>query len=141
MCEKMKKVSTLRYEGILFWKCGTGEVFSLGERKNKLGHLNATCRVRKKFPGDSRCDSNFRKIDWSERIIWSVLLSRSVPRDYGTVDRRRRGERRRTIGGSRKGRSGWRKSAHINTYATQTKTHKGPRSWQIRSCGMQIRAY
>ena len=31
--------------------------------------------------------------------------------------------------------------AHINTYATQTKTHKGPRSRQIRSCGMQIRAY
>lgn len=34
-----------------------------------------------------------------------------------------------------------RKGAHINTYATQTKTYKGPRSWQIRSCGMQIRAY
>lgn len=31
--------------------------------------------------------------------------------------------------------------ARINTYATQTKTHKGPRSRQIRSCGMQIRAY
>lgn len=54
-------------------------------------------------------------------------------------------EEKEDIAGGGGGRGGKaekkRKGAHINTYATQTKTHKGPRSWQIRSCGMQIRAY
>lgn len=50
-------------------------------------------------------------------------------------------ENEETAGGGGEETEKKRKGAHINTYATQTKTHKGPRSWQIRSCGMQIRAY
>lgn len=50
-------------------------------------------------------------------------------------------EKEETAGGGGREAEKKRKGAHINTYATQTKTHKGPRSWQIRSCGMQIRAY
>lgn len=82
---------------------------------------------------------------------FGASLSRSVPRDYGVGRRRRsRGRREEKEEEEEKeetdGRRGGeaekkRKGAHINTYATQTKTHKGPRSWQIRSCGMQIRAY
>jgi len=81
---------------------------------------------------------------------FGAFLSRNVPRDYGTGrrDRRKRKkeeeeeeEKEETAekGGGEAEKK--RKDAHINTYATQTKTHKGPRSWQIRSCGMQIRAY
>lgn len=83
---------------------------------------------------------------------FGALLSRSVPRDYGTreeeemegreerEEEEEEEEKEETTGGGGEAEKK-RKSAHINTYATQTKTHKGPRSWQIRSCGMQIRAY
>lgn len=73
------------------------------------------------------------------------------PRGYGTKEQRRKmkkkDKKKKNYGKSYDsdgGGGGGKKEdedAHINTYATQTKTHKGPRSRKIRSCGMQIRAY